>query len=253
MALDPGLTFRIAPRFHCRADWGQRLHVNGGITRRDGGIYPRDDWQPASAEDLLRLLPNDQAAGSAGGGTLDLLALPSHLRRAWWERAEQAEGSGAPSAGYQGFVADLLEFLRFKRLPVPDRCAADVVASRPGQASTRLDGAGRALAGFAFGRLAPGRAAPGSIVPIAVINLGDERTHVVVLNLGIATLRVRLGASEGSDARVLDTFLMRESGYPLIRVNLDPGEGLWFPSPPPAFDGWTIGKDDLDVMLVLQA
>lgn len=49
-----------------------------------------------------------------------------------------------------------------------------------------------------------------------------------------------------------DAFVAREPTYPLVRVHLDPGEGLWLPSPPPAFDGWTVGKGDLDAMLVLR-
>jgi hypothetical protein len=236
MVLAPGFRFRIAPLFHCRADWRERLWVNGGVVCRDGVALPRDDWRPCSDAEL-DLLVAHEAAPTAPGDTIDLLTLPAHLRRWWWEQAEADAAEPGSQSRYGGFVGDLRDFLRFKRLAVPDGCAADVVASRPGQMSIRVDSAG-GLVGFA--PPAPTREADAP-VPIAVFNLGDERSHVVLLNLGGDQLRDRVAE-----------FLMREQAYPLVRVALEAGEGLWFPSPPPAFDGWTVGKEDLDVLLVLR-
>ena len=235
MGLAPGLRFRVAPLFHCRADWPQRLRVNGGAVQCDGVVLPRDDWRRCSAVEL-DLLVEPEPVPSGCGDTIDLLTLPAHVRRWWWEQVETDDAAPDSRSRYAGFVGDLRDFLRFKRLPVPDDCAADVVASRPGQRSIRLDRAG-AVAGFAAGPIAPSTGECAD--PLAVFNLGDERTHVVLLN--------RTGANGVAE------FVARESAYPLVRVYLDAGEGLWFPSPAPAFDGCTVDKADLDVILVLSA
>jgi hypothetical protein len=233
MGLAPGLRFRVAPLFHCRADWPERLRLNGGAVQCEGVALPRDDWRRCSAVEL-DLLVGRSSVPSGCGDTIDLLTLPAHVRRWWWEQLETDDAAPDTRSRYAGFVGDLRDFLRFKRLPVPDECKADVVASRPGQMSIRLDSNGT-VAGFRFGALAPQTI---DAAPIAVFNLGDEATHVVVLN--------RAGPTNA-----LAELLAPESAYPLVRVRIDPGEGLWFPSPPPAFDGWTIGKDDVDVVLVL--
>ena len=232
MGLAPGLRFRVAPLFHCRADWPERLRLNGGLVQCDGIVLPRDDWRRCN-EAELNLLVQREAAPLGSGATIDLLTLPAHMRRWWWEQAEADEAApGTP--GYAGFVGDLRDFLRFKRLPVPDDCAADVVATRPGQRSIRLDSAGR-VGGFGAGALTASTGERAD--PLVVLNLGDERTHVVLLN--------RIGANGVAE------FVARESAYPLVRVYLDAGEGVWFPSPAPAFDGCTVDKADLDVILVL--
>ena len=249
MLLEPGLTFRVAGRFHCRAAWPQRLQLNGGVARRAGTLIPQGDWRLPAAEEL-RMLVAEESAPAAAPGHLELLAIPAALRQRWWEIAEQ-QAAAAAMPGYQAFVGEVVELLRFKRLPVPAACAAAVVVSRPGQTSTRVDGEGRALLGFGFGSQAAARTAEGSGAPVAVINLGDEASHLVLLNLGADALRARSTFIEPAREPCLDAFFARQPSYPLVQVRLDPGEGLWFPTPPPAFDGWTQGKSDVDAMLVL--
>jgi hypothetical protein len=132
-------------------------------------------------------------------------------------------------------------------------CASSACRCRSAAAPTsiRLDTGGKALAGLGFGSVGVHDA---GAVPVGVINLGDEAGCVVVLNLPGSALRERCGAeSTGASDALLSTFARRCSDYPLIGVRLAPGEGLWLPTPPPAFDGWTVGKHDLDAMLVLHA
>lgn len=254
MLLEPGHIFRVAPRFHCRAAWAERLQLNGGATRTGDTVCPRADWRAATVAELDVLAPSETAdASPLETAHCALMALPTHLRQRWWDVAERDEVGEGTQSGYDAFAADVLELLQFKGLPVPPRCAAAVLVSRPGQTSTRLDGSGR-LAGFRFGSLVPAGAAhaPGS--PIAIFNLGDEFAHLVVLNLGLHALRARLDVDDATPAdEMLATFYVRQPAYPLVRVRLDPGEGLWLSSPPPALDGWTVGKTDLDAILVLQA
>lgn len=242
--LEAGLLFRVAPRFHCVPDWPARLRVNGGATSLAGAIVAHDDWRAADAAELALLVASDEAVRDAP--TLDLLTIPAQLRGRWWDLASADPTD--PAAACAAFLGELLELFRFKRLPLPERCAGSVVASRPGLRSTRLRPDGKQLAGLACSDLASGAGGVGA--PLCVLNLGDEATHLVLLNLGPLDLRRRLPDRVGTE-QLLDEFHERHPQYPLVRVRLEPGDGVWMPSPPPAFDGWTIGKRDLDAMLVL--
>jgi len=253
MVLTPGLRFCVAPRFHCAAGWAERLRLNDGMVRTPAGIQPRENWRSAAEAELRVLIGADEVA-SNGDALMQLLAIPAELRSRWWDLAERGEADGDSLPGYDALVEDLVEFLRFKGLAVPARCLAASVASRPGQRSTRLDAAGRALCGLGFGSLASTGGDAPAAVPIAVINLGDEAAQVVVLNLPATLLRersTRNGLPTASMDALLAAFAAECPDYPLVCVRLVPGEGLWLPTPPPAFDGWTVGRTDLDAMLIL--
>jgi hypothetical protein len=255
MSLAAGLTLCVAPRFHCRTAWTERLCLNGGMVCHQAGVFPRDDWRPASADELRVLIAAEpDAAPELRADQIGLLTLPAHLRTRWWELAEQSDVEGGTVAGFDALADAVVELFRFKRLPMPARCAATVVVSRPGQRSTRLDPTGSALSGLGFDLPASGARRDARAVPLAVINLGDEAAQIVVLNLPVEALRRRADAgasARASDGELLRAFATRHPDYPLVGIRLDPGDGLWLPTPPPAFDGWTIGKHDVDTSLVL--
>jgi len=253
MSLAAGLTFRVAPRFHCRTAWTERLCLNGGMVCDPAGVFPRDDWRPASADELRVLIAAEPDA-ELGADQIGLLTLPAHLRTRWWELAEQSDVERGTVTGFDALADAVVELFRFKRLPLPARCAATVVVSRPGQRSTRLAPTGSALSGLGFDVPAPAGRRDARAVPLAVINLGDEAAQIVVLNLRVDALERRAdegAAARAGDAERLRAFATRHPDYPLVGVRLDPGDGLWLPTPPPAFDGWTIGKHDVDTSLVL--
>jgi hypothetical protein len=247
--LQAGFSLGVAPRFHRHPDWKDRLRLNDGIVRAGRRVHPGPGWRPLTGAELGLLVSREPS----GAG---LLAIPGHLRSAWWAQAAQATTPlGAPSVAYDRFVAALLEFLRFKELPLPAVCEVEVTASRPGQPGTRLDPATGDLAGL-VSAARQGPTSSGSAV--AVINLGDEATHLVLLNLGGGDRQALLrGRPEACVATLPPTalamdFLEAFPTYPLIRVRLDPTEGLWFPGSEVAYDGWTVGKRDLDVVLCIR-
>jgi hypothetical protein len=234
MDLEAGLTFGIAPRFHCRTAWEERLRLNGGLVRRAGVLHPRDDWRTPTAAELRLLLGATSEAGQGGdAGSCALMNIPANLRQRWWDVAGRRADDPADATAYEAFVGEVLELLRFKGLPLPPRCASAAIVSRPDQPSTRLDAAETRLAGFGFGSLAGS-----SREPLAMINLGDEASRIVLLTRDVAGDHLAALAASEPD-------------YPLVSITLDPGEGLWLPAPAPAFDGWTIGKHDVDVVLTI--
>ena len=87
------------------------------------------------------------------------------------------------------------------------------------------------------------------------MNLGDEASFVVLLELPPAVLAARLEAAGEVEVRTLSPralvarYFAAFPQQPCVRVRLAPGEGLWLSPFGVVHDGWTHGKRDLDVVL----
>jgi hypothetical protein len=246
--LRQGIALGLAPRFQSALAWSDRVQVNEGIETDAGHVYPRRHWRGASDDELRLLLAGGESAAPVG-----LLNLPAHVRREWWALAEGGVGLPGGDGPYRAFVDRVLEFLRFKRLPLPDRCRVDVLVSRPGQPSTRWDPASGRPGGLTFGTEA-GHSASHRVA--GVINLGDEPTHRVLLNLTPSAMADMLerprppGSTPEPD--LVGRFFAALPDYPLVRVRLEPGDGLWFADQGLVHDGWTLDKQEVDVALTIR-
>jgi len=250
-----GFVFCVAPRFHSRLAWSDRLRTNGGVQCVAGRFYPRDDWRQPTAAELALLLGRPAATGWDSDAMLPpthaaLFTVPPHVRAAWWAVAERSKALDAAMDGYDGFVAGLVEFLRFKRLPLPERCQFDVVASRPGQLSTRLEPTAGSPTGLDFSCAC---AAPGHPARrlVAIINFGDEVSHLVLLNLPRAGMARLANIDDASPSTLCADFLAARSAYPLVRVQLEPGDGFWLPEDPVVCDGDTQEKREIDIVMTI--
>jgi len=220
-SLQPGIRIVNAPRFHSARSWSDRLCVNTGVVEDSGRVFARDDWR-APTEDEIRLLTVLDEKGDAGD-ELALFNIPERLHAQWWTlAADPAADSEAGRAAFQQYAGAVLEYLHFKRLPLPPACTLEVVLHAPGQASTRPN----------LGGLSAPQAGVGIL---GGINLGDEESALIFLN--------RLPAQ---------SLLTPESAYPLIKIRLRPGEGFWLPRSPIVIDGDTRGREEVDVQLVIR-
>jgi hypothetical protein len=246
MELSRGIRLGLALRFHSALPWIDRVQINGGVEARAGRFYPRRDWRRPGAAELALLLAEGESPAA------ELINLPAHVRRAWWALADT---EGAPAgAGYRAFADGVIAFLRFKQIPLPARCRVDVVVSRPGQPSTRWDAGSDCPAGLALS-LAGGAADFDRVD--GVINLGDEATHLVLLNLAPPAMAAMLGrrdpgASE-PDPDLPGRFFAAFPDYPLIRVRLPAGDGLWLPAAGIVYDTCTLDQREVDVALTVRA
>src|SRR6516165_331297 len=141
MHLEPGFTLTVAPGFRLPGAWPDRLRVNTGVEARDEHFFPRADWRLPAPEELA-LLTNDDGAPAAPNGfrreALSLFRVPEHLRRRWWDlAARQGNPAGMDAEGFQAFLRAVVDFCRFKGLPLLPTCAFDVVVTAPGRTSTR--------------------------------------------------------------------------------------------------------------------
>jgi len=93
---------------------------------------------------------------------------------------------------------------------------------------------------------------------VGTINLGDETTHLVLLNVPAQGMRALLAQDGESDptslspSDLVSRFFEAYPDYPLTRVSLDPGEGVWFPRADVVHDGWPGAKQDADVVLTIR-
>jgi hypothetical protein len=248
--------FAVAPRFAPARGWPGRIARNGGVERErgTGRALPRDDWTPLDAAALATVVTEAPGRDAVLPPThLGLLEIPERLRRAWWMQAERSGMASGSSPGFEKVFSEYAEFLHFKRLPLPERVRFEVTVSAPGLSSTRCEPDGVA-AGLGFGDRPPVAGTPGC-QPIGLVNLGDEATFVVLLDLPPVTLAARLEAASHLDVRALAPcalvarYLDAFPGEALLRVRLAPAEGLWLSPFGVVHDGWTHGKRDLDVML----
>ncbi len=176
--------------------WRERLAHSAGIAidPDSGAAHPRGAWTPLDEAALAALVdPAVTRAESLPPTHLGLILLPERLRRAWWACAERGgEGTLPPPAEFEAVFAEIVAFLRFKRLPMPERLALEVAVSAPGCA---LDPRRRApvRAAASASASAPATTRP-SASRSAMLNLGDEATFAVVLARPPETLVARLGA-----------------------------------------------------------
>jgi hypothetical protein len=265
MTLQPGCRFAVAPHFHLTADWPRRILVGAGVEEADGSFYPRSTWRPPTADELAVLLhvPDEPTSSKEVESSLCLFQVPGHVRSEWWKLLEQSMsvlGEGS-LPGFESFVHQVVEFLAFKDLPVPEGARCTVVVSRPGQRSVAW-GPGSSRAGGLRCNLAahaPWREAEGWIGPRlwGGINLGDEETSVVLINRPCRQLDAALRSrfpdrpTAVTVGELVGQSLRSCSDYPPVRLLLGSGEGFRLPRGGLILDGYPADKQEPDVMLLI--
>jgi hypothetical protein len=252
--VDARYRLTIAPRFQLGRGFLGRVDRNGGVERGGDGFYsPRNDWRALAAEELSVLVAEGSGPEALLPATeLGLLQIPERIRAAWWREAEK----NPRTQDFEPVFTALVEFLRFKRLPLPERVHLEVAVNAPDLASTRA-APGGAPHGLAY-RDPAVAGSTGARQAIGLVNLGDEATFVALLEFPPAALVARLLAAGESYARTLppdrlvSRYFERFPQQSLLRVLLEPGEGLWLTPEGVVHDGWTRGKRDLDVVLSLR-
>jgi hypothetical protein len=277
MNLLPGWRLAVAPRFQLDADWPARLAVGTGVEERDGAHFPRGPWRPPTPAELalllahppapppgvLPLLGGEGVPGPEGGcdpdGAVCLFRIPEHLRAAWWDLLDAAAGEGVRIEGFDRFVGRVAEFLAFKRLPAPAAARAEAVVTAAGGRSIRRDETTGRPAGLGP-TIPPWTPWPGGVPESRLwgaVNLGDEDTALVLLNLPPATLATELVRRSPDEpppeavGNLVARFLRAFPDYPPVRLRLGPGEGCRLPAGGLILDGDPTGKQEPDVMLLI--
>jgi hypothetical protein len=198
--LEDGCRIATAPRFSIEPAWAwsKRLRINSGVREDDGRFFPNPDWRPATDAELAVLVEGPHRLQHEFPiQDLCLFAITEHLRSRFWSLAQGGLGGSAEGDDwFPRFARELAEFARFKGLPLSPSCTFDLKVSQAGQPSTRIDAAAgdARLAGLDLDRPDSGPR------PLGGINLGDEPTGLVILNLGPASIRERLAATEPPEA-----------------------------------------------------
>jgi hypothetical protein len=229
MTLRSGCRLVVAPLFHLPVDWGRRLQL---------GSFPHSDWRSPDAAELALLLPDESQPMPRENLTdcLCLFQLPRHLLTAWWGLAAQLDASGVmPSGGFDAFALEVERFMAFKELPLPEGASLDLLVSQPGQRSVHDQAGSSELWGG--------------------INLGDEATSVVFINLPACVLmsEVERGSPNFVQPAAFDELAERFQklypDYSLVRLRIEPGEGYRLPAGGLLVYGCTLDKRELDILL----
>jgi hypothetical protein len=262
MTLLPGCRFAPAPHFHLPADWPRRLSIGTGVGETDGGYVPLNSWRPPTADELSLLVAS---AGQQRPEDLEdcacLFQIPQHLRAEWWKLLEQAAGAlgGGQLPGFDAFVNQVGEFLAYKHLAIPEDARCDVVVSspgrRPGCGATEMGGPAGLLSSLAARAPWPRAEEPGWPRLWGGINLGDEETSVVLVNLACRQLEAELRRrfpdrpSPAVAGELAGLFLRSCPDYPPVRLVLGPGEGYRLPRGGLILDGDREDRQGPDVLL----
>jgi hypothetical protein len=183
----------------------------------------------------------------------------------WWDLLERAAGplGNGHLPGFDELVSQVAELLSFKDLPLPEGAWCDVVVSNlgqqfvsPGPQTSRPLGLQSSLATQAPWPLAEEQRWPRLW---GGINLGDEPTSVVLINLPCHQVAVELHsrfpdqASPATIGELVGRFLRTCPDYPPVRMLLGPGEGYRLPRGGLILDGYSADKQEPDVLLLISA
>jgi len=263
MILQAGCRFVVAPHFHMPLDWSRRLLVGTGVEEADGCFFPHPSWRLSTTDELSLLVgaldaptPPEQLEAC-----VCLFQLPGHLKAAWWNLLEKAAASLGDGCipGFDTFVNEVGEFLAFKNLPLPEDACCEAVVTDPAQPlvswgpeANRTIGLRCSLAPWAPWPLAEGHRWPRLW---GGINLGDEETSVVLINLPLQQLDAELRRRFPNQPAPMEVgelagrFLGPCSNYPPVRLILGPGEGYRLPQGGLILDGFLGGKQEPDVLM----
>jgi hypothetical protein len=246
-------------------DWAARLQVGAGVEDADGCFFPRPCWRAPTTDDLSVLVqvPQEAATLQALDTCFCVFHLPAHLRSEWWNLLEQVAGGIGDGRlpGFESFVKQVGDFLVFKSLHVPEAARWDVVVSDPGQQFVRRipemnrpGGLSCSVAPWVPWRLAE---KPGWPRLWGGVNLGDEQTSVVLINLSLrhmdAMLRTQCPDEFPAETvgDLVTRFLRTNPDCMPVRLLLGPGEGYTLPRGGLILDGYLGSKQEPDVLLLI--
>jgi hypothetical protein len=285
MNLLPGYRLAVAPKFHLDTNWMVRLGISTGVENLDGKFFPRGPWRALTPEERERVVgPRSEQQGelvvlgrtpelerNPTPDAIFLFRIPEHLHRAWWALLDASAATGGPLTGFDEFAAQVSAFLSFKGLDPSGPTQMEALVTAPGERSIRRDPDTGRPSGLGS-TLAPWTAWPRQLARAprlhAVVNLGDEPSSVVVINLPPTELAAELerrdsgephpsGLAEGTSpttvGELVERFLRVCSDYPTIRVQLGSAEGCSLPAGGLILDGDPTGKSEPDVLLLISA
>lgn len=258
MNLKSGFRFMVAPRFHISGEWSPRLLIGSGVQEINGIFIPRLTWRPASTEELSMLIADSSKSESldAARECINLFQLPQHLGSEWWNLLESSAGaiSAGQLPGFDSFVARVGEFLAFKGFTLPDDADFNLVVSK---AAVRAGSDAGLLGWVELARERPW--ADGNPLPRdwGTINLGDEETSVVLINLPLGKMaeellgRFPLEPVPATIGELAARFLGSFPDYPTVRLILQPGQGFCLPKRAVVLGGFPVSNADPELLLTI--
>lgn len=232
----PGIVIRALPRFSDGTLDYITIEANSGVMVKNGSLWPKGDWRPLTEHEAEILGLRGKAAGSTlkrdpseNPDTLWIFAIPLHLLQHWQRIREPfapdtGGGSLVQEGPYRGFVSQVVDFFRFKAVPLPDKCKFEMVSNfpeiGPTEIPSELEGDFRASVQVPL--------LVSEDVQVAA-NLGGATSSLIFVNLSIGQMELILGErpdpASGSARGTAERFFSRFPEYPCFRISLPPRMG----------------------------
>jgi hypothetical protein len=225
------------PRFSSGTLDAAKIEANSGVIVKDGSLWPKGDWRPLSEyeAEILGLAPkstggNFKKDSSETSDPLWIFGIPLHLLQQWRRISRQfgediAAGSFLEDGQYRRFVYQVVDFFRFKGVPLPNKCKFEIVSNL---SESRV----------AIGVLAAEASGSSAAVQVPLVlsrevhvavNLSAEPSSLIFINLSIAQMESTLGESSAAtrlgERSSAERFFLRFPEYPCFRIILPPKGG----------------------------
>jgi hypothetical protein len=263
--LRSGLLISTLHRFSSGTLDGAKIEANSGVIVKDGSLWPKGDWRPISeyeAEILGLALKSDGCKfnedSSETSGILWIFGIPLHLLQHWHRISGQfvaktGAGSLDEDGQYRRFVSLVVDFFRFKGVPLPNKCKFEIVSN--------------------FSEIGPTigvRAREGSDLSVAAqvpfllcdqvkvaVNLSAAPSALIFVNLSIAQMESIL-VEDGDITLVcersnVEQFFLRFPEYPCFRISLAPRIGYVLGGLSIVHARWSISRTHPDLWLCVTA
>ncbi|PWT85547.1 MAG: hypothetical protein C5B58_02925 [Acidobacteria bacterium] len=242
MELERGVTISVMPYFRHTLLASAGIRLNSGVESTGDCFAARDDWRNLRGEELALLTDTVSDESDKPTNRIELFEIPRHLYEQWLEVAKEFTCSAAQQSPlYKRFVASVASFFSFKKIQVDSSTFDVVAASPPRQSALKRFGY---PAGLGIGETRES--------PLFAINLGEESTSLIFLNLPIQRMgefNMPRAGNEESRGRIAERFMASFPEYPVVRLILLPGEGAKFFPDSIVHDGYTAEKKKVDVVL----
>jgi len=271
-ALTPGIRVLLEPEVANAAELCQRVQINTGSRRiaadRDddaryaGGIFvPADNWARPTAQELALLAANGTAGTDPPSRTIRLFPIPQYLYRLAWDVGIDAilsQPPPGPQAADPLLAAFCAEAARLMRIVYAPATSLTLQLRNPELASTTYDtDAGTAIGLHVdnFDRHAIDRRHQSR--SRVVVNLGTEPRSLVFINLDVMQLVDACNLARSVEVferyrwayPLAQLFMATHPDYPVVRLQLHPGEGYLASTQNFIHDGYTVGMAAPDLTL----
>jgi hypothetical protein len=265
---DPGSHAALAARLMLN-DGVIAIQPSGQVAAAfpDGFYFPKEAWRPPSAAEISLLVANARKTEVHVAAALFRFFIPEEFHTRFWELdieklLVESELHAEVQQAYQIFTTDLIcymiENLGFS---VSGNCSCTTMVNKPSLQSTRYHSEYSVYTGLDIDNLSQTSIQERHLsLSTAYINLSDEPGYILFINLTLIHMYKILTLKNPdilyqdiSPSQIAKMFMNNYPRYPVIKLTVNPCEGFLIPTENVVYDFSTMGKRDIDIILLIHS